>query len=31
MISKNLLYGYKSEGKFTHLTDIEVYRKLTKI
>ena len=31
MISKNLLYGYKSEGKFTHLTDIEIYRKLTKI
>ena len=22
MISKNQLYGYKSEGKFTHLTDI---------
>ena len=31
MISRNLLYGYKSEGKFTHLTDIEIYRKLTKI
>ena len=31
MISKNLLYGYKSKGKFTHLTDIEIYRKLTKI
>ena len=31
MISKNLLYGYKSEGKFTHLTDIEIYSKLTKI
>ena len=31
MISKNILYGYKSEGKFTHLTDIEIYNKLTKI
>ena len=31
MISKNQLYGYKSEGKFTHLTDIEIYRKLAKI
>jgi len=30
MISKNKLYGYKSEGKFTHLTDIEIYRKLVK-
>ena len=30
MISKNQLYGYKSEGKFTHLTDIEIYRKLVK-
>ncbi len=31
MISKNQLYGYKSDGKFTHLSDIEIYRKLTKI
>ena len=31
MISKNQLYGYKSEAKFTHLTDIEIYRKLAKI
>jgi len=31
MISKNQLYGCKSEGKFTHLTDIEIYNKLTKI
>ena len=31
MISKNQLYGYKSNGKFTHLTDIEIYKKLTKI
>ncbi len=31
MISKNQLYGYKSHGKFTHLTDIEIYKKLTKI
>ena len=31
MISKNQLYGYKSEGKFTHLTDIEIYNKLIKI
>ena len=31
MISKNLLYGYKSDGKFTHLTDIEIYKKLIKI
>ena len=31
MISKNKLYGYKSEEKFTHLTDIEIYKKLTKI
>ena len=30
MISKNQLYGYKSEGKFIHLTDIEIYRKLVK-
>ncbi len=31
MIIKNKLYGYKSEGKFTHLTDLEIYKKLTKI
>ena len=31
MISKNELYGYKSEEKFTHLTDIEIYKKLAKI
>ena len=31
MISKSKLYGYKSEEKFTHLTDIEIYRKLAKI
>ena len=31
MISKNQLYGHKSDGKFTHLTDIEIYKKLTKI
>ena len=31
MISKNQLYGFKSDGKFTHLTDIEIYKKLTKI
>ena len=31
MITKNELYGYQSEGKFTHLTDIEIYNKLTKI
>ncbi len=31
MISKKKLYGYKSEEKFTHLTDIEIYKKLTKI
>ena len=31
MISKNKLYGHKSDGKFTHLTDIEIYKKLTKI
>ena len=30
MISKNELYGYKSEEKFTHLTDIEIYKKLAK-
>ncbi len=31
MISKNQLYGFRSDGKFTHLSDIEIYRKLTKI
>tara|TARA_B100000287_G_scaffold344952_1_gene332223 strand:- start:8 stop:691 length:684 start_codon:yes stop_codon:yes gene_type:complete len=31
MISKKKLYGYKSKEKFTHLTDIEIYKKLTKI
>ena len=31
MILKNQLYGFKSDGKFTHLTDIEIYRKITKI
>ena len=31
MISKNQLYGFKSDVKFTHLTDIEIYKKLTKI
>ena len=31
MISKNQLYGCKSEEKFTHLTDIEINNKLTKI
>ena len=31
MILKNQLYGFKSDRKFTHLTDIEIYKKLTKI
>ena len=31
MILKKQLYGYKSDGRFTHLTDIEIYKKLTKI
>ena len=31
MILKHELYGYKSDGRFTHLTDIEIYKKLTKI
>jgi len=31
MISKNELYGFISDEKFTHLTDIEIYKKLTKI
>ena len=30
MISNNELYGYQSEEKFTHLTDLEIYNKLTK-
>ena len=29
MILKKQLYGHKSDGKFTHLTDIEIYKKLT--
>ena len=28
MIAKKNLYGYKSEEKFTHLTDIEIYKKI---
>ena len=31
MISNKELYGYKSNEKFIHLTDWEVYQKLTKI
>ena len=31
MIIKNQLYGHRRNGKFTHLTDIEIYNKLTKI
>ena len=31
MISNDKLYGYISKLKFTHLTDIEIYNKLTKI
>ena len=31
LIAKSKLYGFKSEEKFTHLTDIEIYKKLTKI
>ena len=31
MILNNKLYGYVSEKNFTHLTDIEIYKKLTKI
>jgi MurNAc alpha-1-phosphate uridylyltransferase len=31
MISKKELYGYRSKKKFTHLTDIQIYKKLTKI
>ena len=31
MIKENKLYGFKSEGKFTHLTDIEIFNKLSKI
>ena len=30
MISKKELYGYKSEERFTHLTDFEIYQKLAK-
>ena len=28
---KKNLYGFESIEKFTHLTDIEIYKKLTKI
>ncbi len=31
MIKENKLYGFKSEEKFTHLTDIEIFNKLSKI
>ncbi len=31
MISKKNLYGYESNEKFTHLTDIEIYKKMSKI
>ena len=31
MILKKQLYGYKSELEFTHLTDMEIYGKLSKI
>ena len=31
MILKKNLYGFESNEKFTHLTDIEIYKKLTKI
>ena len=31
MISEKELYGYRSKKKFTHLTDIQIYKKLTKI
>ena len=30
LISKKELYGYKSQESFTHLTDLEIYQKLTK-
>jgi len=30
MISKKELYGHQSEEAFTHLTDLEIYKKLTK-
>ena len=30
MISKKELYGYQSKEKFTHLTDLEIYQKLTR-
>jgi len=30
MISNKELYGHQSEEKFTHLTDFEIYQKLTK-
>ena len=31
MISNKELYGYQSEEKFTHLTDLEIYQKLIRI
>ena len=31
MILKKNLHGFESNEKFTHLTDIEIYKKLTKI
>ncbi len=31
LILEQKLYGFESEGKFTHLTDLEIYKKLTKI
>ena len=31
MILKNQLYGFESKEKFTHLTDIEIYKQLIKI
>lgn len=31
MISNKELYGYQSEEKFTHLTDLEIYQKLLRI
>ena len=29
-IAKDMLYGFESKEKFTHLTDIEIYNRLTK-
>ncbi len=31
LILEQKLYGFESEVKFTHLTDLEIYKKLTKI